>query len=74
MPTFSFWSKHRLRIRKSGHKRHLHIRICISAVYNNQAVNTNRLKPGFAPEIMQKATFQSVKKYVLHHNSMPFRS
>lgn len=58
MPTFSFRNQNiGSGYKKSGHKRHLHINIYISAVYNNKAVNTSRLEPKFAPEIMQKATF-----------------
>lgn len=62
MPTFSFRNQNiGSGLRKSGHKHHLHISICISTVYNNKAVNKSRFEPGFAPEIMQKATFQSAK-------------
>lgn len=58
MPTFSFWSQNiGSGIRKSGHKYHLGVNICTSAVYNNEAVNKSRLEPEFTPEIMQKATF-----------------
>lgn len=75
MPTFSFRSQNiGSGYEKNGHKYHLHINIYISAVYNNKAVNKSRLEPEFARKIMQKATFQSAKGYVLHHNSMSFRS